>query len=69
MENAVSFFCLLFLLQVRYRFLSGYYLATLEAAIQHIMDIAMQHEGIVSTDGFYDEAEEVFDLGMFTPKN
>jgi hypothetical protein len=33
------------------------------------MDIAMQHEGIVSTDGFYDEAEEVFDLGMFTPKN
>lgn len=34
----------------------------MEAAIQHIFDIAGQYEGIFSSDGFYDDREDVFDL-------
>lgn len=42
----------------------GYYLATLEAATQHILDIANQYEGILTTDGFYDDSDEIYDFGQ-----
>lgn len=36
----------------------GYYLATLEAAIQHILNLAEQYEDIVQEDGFFEEEED-----------
>ena len=43
----------------------------MEAAIQHILDIASQYEGIFSSDGFYEDNEDIFDLKppMFGKKN
>lgn len=41
----------------------GYYLATLEAAVEHIIDLASQYEGIAVNDGFYDDGEDIFDYG------
>jgi hypothetical protein len=70
MENAVrkgSYEPNLYLF-VSFSSCSGYYLATLEAAIQHILDIATQYEGIVNTDGFYEETEDLFDLGHLINK-
>jgi hypothetical protein len=46
--------------------LIGYYLATMEAAIQHVSDMANQYEGIVVNDGFYEEREDSFDFGNAT---
>lgn len=44
-------------------YLQGYYLATLEAAVAHIIDMASQYEGIAVSDGFYDDGEDIFDYG------
>ncbi len=46
----------------------GYYLATLEAAIQHVHDLASQHGGIAANDGFFEEREDSFDYGQLPPK-
>lgn len=42
---------------------AGYYLATLEAAVEHIIDLASQYEGIAVNDGFYDDGQDIFDDG------
>ena len=39
----------------------GYYLATLEAAIAHISELAEQYEGIAVDEGFYEDDEDMFD--------
>jgi hypothetical protein len=42
---------------------TGYYLATFEAAVQHIHDLAHQYEDIMRNDGFYvDTEEDIFDF-------
>eukprot|EP01038_Epipyxis_sp_PR26KG_P007258 gene7258-9895_t len=38
----------------------GYYLATLEAATQHILDLAGQYEKIAKLDHIFDESDEMF---------
>jgi hypothetical protein len=40
-------------------------LATLEAAIEHINDLAGQYEGIAKSDGFYDDDEDIYEYGTF----
>lgn len=43
----------------------GYYLATFEAALQHIGDMAGQFQDIAKDNGFYDDGEDVFDYSTF----
>lgn len=38
----------------------GYYLATLEAATQHIVDLAAQFEKVAKVDKLYDDGEDMF---------
>ena len=35
----------------------------MEAAIEHIIDLASQYEGIATSDGFYDDGEDIYDFG------
>ncbi len=41
--------------------LSGYYLATLEAATQHICDLADQYEKVAKVDSLFDDGEDIFE--------
>ncbi len=41
--------------------ISGYYLATLEAATQHILDLAVQYETVASVDQMFDNGEDIYD--------
>lgn len=43
----------------------GYYLATLEAAIEHVNDLASQYEDIARSDGFYDDDEDIYEYSTF----
>jgi hypothetical protein len=40
---------------------SGYYLATLEAATQHICDLADQYEKVARIDTLFDDGEDIFE--------
>ena len=40
---------------------AGYYLATLEAATQHICDLADQYEKVARVDGLFDDGEDIFE--------
>lgn len=40
---------------------SGYYLATLEAASQHICDLAEQYEKVANIETMFTEEEDVFE--------
>jgi hypothetical protein len=42
-------------------FITGYYLATLEAATQHICDLADQYEKVARVDGLFDDGEDIFE--------
>ena len=42
-------------------FCPGYYLATLEAATQHILDLAAQYETVASVDHMFDNGEDIYD--------
>ena len=43
----------------------GFYLATLEAAIEHVNDLASQYEDIARSDGFYDDDEDIYEYSTF----
>ncbi len=40
---------------------TGYYLATLEAATQHICDLADQYEKVARIDTLFDDGEDIFE--------
>lgn len=40
---------------------AGYYLATLEAAAQHICDLADQYEKVARIDALFDDGEDIFE--------
>lgn len=39
----------------------GYYLATLEAATQHILDLAEQYRTVASVDQMFDNGQDIYD--------
>jgi hypothetical protein len=43
---------------------SGYYLATLEAATQHICDLADQYESVAQVDVMFDNGEDIYEEAL-----
>ena len=41
--------------------IAGYYLATLEAATQHICDLAEQYESVAEVDVMFDNGEDIYE--------